>query len=97
MKLSSYVYGPLVVLASFALVPNGAVAAAKVKSHSNTNNNRIGGCPGSEAWDTTTNKCAAPANTSDITTRYRPGNNKASMAVSEQGSSKLPPVRPKGK
>jgi hypothetical protein len=79
MKLSSSVCASIMVLTSFALAADVAVAAAKVKSHSNTNNNRLGSCPAGEVWNATTNKCAASAPVNEMTTRHRPGNNKASI------------------
>jgi hypothetical protein len=41
MKLSSILCASVVALAGLALTANGAFAAAKVVSHSNTNNNRL--------------------------------------------------------
>jgi hypothetical protein len=42
MKLSSIVCASVVALAGCALAIDGAFAAAKVVSHSNTNNNKLG-------------------------------------------------------
>ena len=59
MKLSSIVCASVVVVAGFALTTDGAFAVAKVKSHSNINNNRDAGCP---AGDTTTTGTATDSN-----------------------------------
>jgi hypothetical protein len=52
MKLSSIMCASVVMVAGFALSTDGAFAAVKVKSHSNTYNNRDVGCPAGDAADT---------------------------------------------
>jgi hypothetical protein len=55
MKFSSITYVSVVVFAGLALTVDGASAAARCKSHSNTNNNREAGCPSCPPNDATGN------------------------------------------
>jgi len=54
MKLSSIVCASVLAFVGFALAADGAFAAAKVKSHSNTYNNRDVGCPAGQSATTGT-------------------------------------------
>jgi hypothetical protein len=53
MKISAIVGAFILAVSAFVMTADGAFAAARCKSHSNTNNNREAGCPACPSNDTT--------------------------------------------